>query len=162
MNILTILLLYALIFLVAWYDKRTLDAAEKKTFWVLFPFWAVTIFVANYLGYLLGILAFLPWFPNNFLHTFAWIGIVLTYLFLAVRNQHLVVQFMAFAAFSLVVRYAEYKLFGVWDLDHFLFVFPGTDAFIIGWSFVDGVYPIVTFLVLRLFAKVIPGLISVR
>ena len=157
-KILVVLVVYALVFLVAWYNKKKLDAAEKKTFWVLYFLWSITIFIVNYLGYLIGIFSFLPW-VNNFLHTFVWIGITLSYLFLAVRHEHIVVQFMAFAAFSLVVRVAEYNLFGVWDLDHFLFAFRGTDAYIVGWSAVDGFYPIATFLVLRLFSKWISGLI---
>lgn len=158
-KILVVLVLYAFIFLVVWYDKKKLDAAEKKTFWVFYFFWSITIFIANYLGYLIGVFSFLPWFPNNFLHTFAWIGIVLTWMFLALRHHHVVVQFMAFAGFSLVVRVSEYNLFGVWDLDHFLFVFQGTDAYIIGWSVVDGLYPIAAFLVLHVFRKFISGLI---
>ena len=158
-NVLALLVLYGLIFLIAWYDKKKLDATEKKTFWLFYFFWSITIFIANYVGYLTGIFSFLPWL-NNFLHTFLWIGVVLTYLFLAVRNEHIAVQFMAFALFSLVVRYSEYKLFGVWDHDHFLYTFRGIDAYILGWSFVDGFYPIAAFLVLSLFSKKIDGLIE--
>lgn len=157
-RIIALLLLYGLIFLVAWYDRRTLDAAEKKTFRVFWLFWSVTIFVVNYLGYLIGVFSFLPWL-NNFLHTFVWIGVVLTYLFLAVRREHIVVQFLAFAGFSLAVRYAEHKLFDVWNHDHFLYLFRGTEAYILGWSFIDGFYPIAAFLVLRLLAKGVSGLV---
>ncbi|MGH8621423.1 MAG: hypothetical protein ACRET3_04720, partial [Burkholderiales bacterium] len=146
------------IFLVAWYHKRKPDPVEKKTFWVLWAFWAPTIFVMNFIGYKLGILSFLPWL-NNFLHTFLWIGITLSWLFIAVYREHMVLQFLAFALFSLVVRYAEYNLYGIWELDHFLKVFPGTHAYIVGWSFVDGFYSIVTFLVLRLLSKKVAGLI---
>ncbi len=161
MNILTVLVLYLIVFVVVWYDKRKLDASERKTFLVLYFFWSILIFIANYVGYLLGILSFLPWWPNNFLHTFVWIGVCLTYLFLALRQQHQVVQFMAFASFSLVVRYAEFKIFGVWEMDHFLHVIRGNDAYIIGWSFIDGFFGVVTMLVLKLFSKWIDGLVVV-
>ena len=161
MDIVAILLLYASVLFVAWWHKRKLDAAERKTFLVIYLVWAISIFFINYLGYLVGIFSFLPWFPNNFLHTFVWIGISLTYLFLAIREENIVVQFMAFAVFSLVIRYAEYRIFGVWDGDHFLFAVDGTDAYIIGWSFVDGFYPMATFLLLRLLKKWINGLIDI-
>lgn len=161
MNVVAILVLYALIFLAAWYDKRTLNPAERKTFWVFYFFWSITVFIINYLGYLIGVFSFLPWL-NNFLHTFVWIGITLTWLFLALREKHFIVQFMAFSSLSLVVRYSEYKIFGVWELDHFLFTVQGTDAYIIGWSFIDGFYPLGAFLVLRLFSKRIDGLVAFR
>ena len=154
-----LLILYGLIFLAAWYDKRKLDATERKTFWVFYFFWSITVFIINYLGSLIGVFSFLPWL-NNFLHTFVWIGVVLTWMFLAIRHLHFAVQFMAFALFSLVVRYSEYKLFGVWDHDHFLFAFRGTDAYILGWSFIDGFYPVGAFILLALLRKRVPGLVS--
>ena len=162
MKVLIILFLYIFVFIVAWYDKRKLDASERKTFWLLYFFWSPVIFIANYVGYLLGLFSFLPWWPNNFLHTFVWIGVCLTYLFLSLYKEHMVVQFMAFSLFSLVVRYAEFKIFGVWELDHFLHVFKGNDAYIIGWSFIDGLYSIVTFLVLKILSKWVKGLITHR
>src|SRR5712691_971940 len=151
-RLLAILLLYAAIFLVAWYDKRKLDDAERRTFRLLWLFWSVTIFFANYIGYLVGIFSFLPWL-NNFLHTFVWIGIVLSYLFVSIYKESVVFQFLAFAFLSLAVRYSEYKLFDVWNHDHFLFLFRGNDAYILGWSFVDGFYSIATFLLLKLFSR---------
>ena len=161
MKIVAILILYASVLLVAWWHKRKLDAAERKTFVVIYLVWAISIFFINYLGYVIGVFSYLPWFPNNFLHTFVWIGISLSYLFMAIRKEHIVVQFMAFALFSLVIRYAEYKIFGVWNGDHFLFVVEGVDAYIIGWSYVDGFYSPATFILLRILKKWIPGLIDI-
>jgi len=160
-RLLAILLVYAAIFLVAWYDKKKLDTAERRTFWFLYLFYAVTIFIVNYLGYLVGIFSFLPWL-NSFLHTFVWIGIVLSYLFVAIYKEPIAVQFLAFAFLSLAVRYSEYKLFGVWNHDHFLYLFRGTDAYILGWSFVDGFYSVATFPLLKLVSRKIPGLVPAR
>lgn len=159
-KILATLVLYGLVWLIAWYDKPRLNAAERKTFWLFYFFWSTTIFIVNYLGYLIGIFSFLPWWPNNFLHTFVWIGVSLTWLFLALRESHIVVQFMAFALLSLAIRYAEYNLFGVWDLDNFLRLFKGTNAYIVGWSFVDGFYPVAAFLLLKLCSRWMSGLVG--
>ncbi len=161
MKIVAILILYATVLFIAWWHKRKLDTAERKTFIVIYLMYAISIFFINYLGYVIGVFSYLPWFPNNFLHTFVWIGIVLTYLFMAIRKEHMVVQFMAFAAFSLVIRYAEYKIFGVWDGQGTLYESYGTDAYIALWSYVDGFYSIATFLLLRILKKWIPGLIDI-
>ena len=158
MKYLVILVLYFLVFIVAWFDKRKLDGSERKTFLMLFLVWSVTIFIANYLGYKMGILSFMPW-VNNFLHAFVWIGVCLSYMFLALRKQHIITQFMAYASFSLVIRYTEYKIFGVWEHDNCLNAVQGTDAYIIGWSFIDGGYGIVTILLLKLLSKKIRGLV---
>ena len=160
-NIFAILLLYGLVYFVVWHGRTNkLDQAERKTYGILAAFWGITIFFVNYLGYLIGILGFLPWWPNNVLHAFIWVGLCLPYMFLAIRQEHPVVQFMAYGSFSLVIRYAEYNLFGVWDFDHLLFLFPGTDAYIVGWSFFDGGFGIATTFLLRLFRPHIHGLID--
>lgn len=153
-----LLMLYASVFGVAWYDKRTLDAEERKTFWVLWGIWSVAVLLINYLGALLGVITFIPWL-NNVLHAFVWVGVVLTYLFLAVRHLPIAVQFMAFAFFSLVVRLGEFALFGVWDHPHFLWAFRGTEASLLGWSFVDGFIPLIDLALLAVLRKKVPGLI---
>lgn len=153
-----LLLLYASVFLVAWFDKRTLDAAERKTFVVLWAVWAPAVLLVNYLGAILGAITFIPWL-NNVLHAVVWVGIVLTYLFLAVRHLHIALQFMAFAFFSLIVRLGEFALFGVWDHPHFLWVFRGTEASLLGWSFVDGFIPLIDLALLAVLRSKVPGLI---
>jgi hypothetical protein len=159
-KIFAILMLYGLVFFVVWHARPALDRAERKTYWILAAFWGITIFFVNYLGYLMGILGFLPWWPNNALHAFVWVGLCLPYMFLAIRKEHPVIQFMAYSGFSLVIRYAEYNLFGVWDFGHLLYLFPGTDAYIIGWSFFDGGFGIATTFLLRRFGPHIGGFID--
>ncbi len=139
--------------------KPSLEPAERKTFFTIAGVWAVAVFVANYLLYRAGLMSFLPWL-NNFMHTFLWIGVCLSFLYLGVReDQPMVVQFLVFATFSLIVKYAERMLFGTWDLDHFFHVFRGNFAYILGWSLADGLYPPLTFYGLRLLGRWISGLI---
>jgi len=68
-------------------------------------------------------------------------------------------QFIVFATFSLIVKYAERLLLGSWELDHFFHVFHGNFAYILGWSLADGLYPPLTFYGLRLLGRRVPGLI---
>ena len=79
---------------------------------------------------------------------------------LAVReDQPMVIQCIAFATFSLIVKYAEQLLFGTWELDHFFHVFHGNVAYVLGWSLADALYPPITFYGLRLLGRWVPGLI---
>lgn len=158
-RVLVLLAVYGLVFSVAWFDRRRLDRAERRTFWVLFVAWSVSVPLINYGGYRLGLVGPMPWL-NNLLHGVVWVGVVLTYLFLAVRHLHIAVQFMAFAFFSLVVRYVEYRLFGVWEHPHFLHVFRGTEASLLGWSFVDGFIPLLDLGLLALLRGRVPGLVT--
>ncbi|NIP57423.1 MAG: hypothetical protein GWM92_04390 [Gemmatimonadetes bacterium] len=153
-----LLLLYASVFLVAWYDKRTLDRAERRTFGLLWGIWSVAVVLINYLGSLLGVITFIPWI-NNVLHAGVWVGIVLTYLFLALRRLPIAVQFIAVAFFSLMVRLGEFALFGLWDHPHFLWAFRGTEASLVGWSFVDGFIPLIDLALLAVLRRKVPGLI---
>jgi len=119
--------------------------------------WAVCVFPANYLLYKAGAMSFLPW-VNNFMHSFLWIGFCLSWLYLGVReNQPIVLQIVLFTTFSLIVKYAEQKLFGTWDHDNF-FGIQGNGAYVMGWSLADGTYPVLTLFGLRLAARYIPGL----
>ena len=119
----------------------------------------MSVFIGNYLLYRAGVMSFLPWLAN-FLHTFLWIGGCLSYLYLAVReDQPMVIQCIAFATFSLIVKYAEQLLFGTWELDHFFHVFHGNVAYVLGWSLADALYPPITFYGLRLLGRWVPGLI---
>jgi hypothetical protein len=161
LRVLGVLAFYAGCFVVIRVTKKRVDPVERLTFLAIGGVWAVSVFVANYLLYKAGLLSFLPW-VNNFLHTFIWIGLCLTWLYLGVREtEALWAQALIFGFFSLIVKYAEQKLFGTWDLDHFLFdSLHGNGVYVIGWSIADATYPILTLLVLRVVARRIPGLIA--
>lgn len=155
-----VFLFYAALFIVIRINKKKIEKNEARTFWTIALMWAPTVFVGNYLLYLAGFMSFLPWL-NNFMHTFIWIGGCLTFLFLGLReDQSMFTQFVAFATFSVVVKYAENMLFGTWEHDHFFYVFKGQTAYIMGWSLADGLYPILTLYGLRMLKKFIPGLIA--
>ena len=76
-------------------------------------------------------MSFLPW-VTNFLHTFVWIGICLTIVYIGVREvAPMWAQFLVYFAFSLVVKYAEQALFGTWEHDNF-FGIPSNFAYVLG------------------------------
>jgi hypothetical protein len=157
-RVLVILGFYAALLMVIRAIKPRIEPFERRTALAVGLGWAVPVFVANYLLYKAGLLSYLPW-VTNFMHSFLWIGICLTFLYLGVReNQPMAVQILLFATFSLIVKYAEQLAFGTWDLDHFLHVFDGNFAYVLGWSLADGTYPVITLLVLRLAAGRIPRL----
>ncbi len=154
-----VLMIYAGLFLIIRLVKPSMEPSERKTFFTVGTIWAVAVFIANYLLYRAGLMSLLPW-VNNFMHTFLWIGVCLSFLYLGVReDQPMVVQFVVFATFSLIVKYAERLVFGTWDLNHFFHVFRGNFAYILGWSLADGLYPPLTFYGLRLLGKRMRGLI---
>ena len=59
---------------------------------------------------------------------------------------------------SRVVKYAEQKLFGTWDMGGFFGVLHGNGWYVMGWSPADGTYPVLTLLGVRLAARRIPAL----
>ena len=154
-----VLLIYAALLVIIRIIKPRIEAPELKTALWIGGLWAVSVFAANYLLHLAGFMSFLPWL-NNFMHTFLWIGVCLTFLYLGVRDsQPMWVQIVAFATFSLIVKYAEQMLLGTWEHDHFFHVFKGNFAYVLGWSLADGLYPPITLFGMRAVAKVVPGLI---
>lgn len=158
-RVLGLLCLYAALFVMIRSDRPPVANQERRTLYVIGGTWAVCVFVANYLLFRAGVMSFLPW-VNNFLHTFVWIGVCLSYLYLGVRgSQSLPVQMLLFATFSIIVKYAEQLLFGTWELDHFFHVFHGNFAYVLGWSLADGLYPPLTLYGLRLVARWVPGLV---
>ncbi len=159
-QIFALLLFYGALFVIILTFKKRIDRDERKTFFAIASGWAVSVFIGNYLFHLLGAMSFLPWI-NNFMHPFLWIGICLTFLYLGIREDYsMIVQFIFFATFSLIVKYAEQLLLGTWELDHFFFIAKGNAAYVLGWSILDGLYPPLTFFGLRFFSRWIPGLIS--
>lgn len=157
LRVLGVLAFYVAMFIVIRLSRRRISDFEQRTFLAISIAWAVPVFVANWLLYKAGAMSFLPW-VNNFMHTFLWIGLCLSWLYLGVREtQPLWIQFLLFTTFSLVVKYAEQKLFGTWDHDNF-FGIQGNGAYVMGWSLADGTYPVLTLFGLRLAARYIPGL----
>jgi hypothetical protein len=160
LRVLGVLAFYAAIFLIVQHRfKRRIEPEERKTFLAVAAVWAVSVFVANYLLYLADQMSFLPWI-NNFMHTFIWIGVILAWLYLGIRDDEpMWFQFLVFAFFSLIVKGCEQILFGTWDKDEVFFgLLHGNGAYVMFWSIADGLYPILTLWGLRLAAKRIPGL----
>jgi hypothetical protein len=158
LRVLGVLAFYAAMFLVIRLSRERIEPFEKRTFLAIGLVWAVPVFVANYLLYRAGVMSFLPW-VNNFMHSFAWIGFCLSWLYLGVREtQPMAIQVALFTTFSLVVKYAEQKLFGTWDLDHFFHVLHGNGWYVMGWSLADGTYPLLTLLGVRIAARRLPEL----
>lgn len=162
LKILGILSLYlALYIVIRALKKHQTDPGERKTFLVTGPLWASLVFVGNYGFYRMGIMSFIPWFLN-FQHTFIWIFLCLTPLYLNTRTtQPFWVQVILFSVFSFIVKYAEQMLFGIWELNHFMFVFKGNFAYVLGWSLMDGLYPWITNTGLRIIGRFVPGLVLV-
>lgn len=153
------ILLYAALVVVFPVASRRIAGADRRTAVAIGGAWAVSVFVANYLLYKAGVMSFLPW-VNNFLHTFVWIGICLTILYMGTRErERLPVLFVYFATFSIIVKYGEQLLFGTWDHDHFFFEFlAGNWVYVLGWSLADGLYPVLTLYGVRLAARFVPRL----
>lgn len=160
LRVLAVLLFYAALLVIIRLINPRVEAAERRTFAAIGLAWAVAVFPANYGLYKADLMSYLPW-VTNFMHSFLWIGICLSWLYLGVRGRHsMLTLFIVFATFSLVVKYAEQIVFGTWDLDNF-FGIDGNGAYVIGWSLADGTYPILTLYGLRLAARWIPGLIAI-
>lgn len=160
LRVLAMLLFYAALLTIVRVIKPSIEPEERRTAVAIGLTWAVPVFVANYLLYKADLMSFLPW-VTNFMHTFLWIGIVLTFLYLGVRsNQSMFTQIVLFTTFSLIVKYAEQIVFGTWDQDNFFHVIDGNGAYILGWSLADGTYPVLTLYGLRIASRWIPGLIA--
>lgn len=152
-----LLLFYAALFLVMRYGHRTVEPAFRRTRLVLGLGWAIGTFVANYVLYRVGVMSFLPWL-NNGLHTFVWIGICLSFLYAGAHRRPFLEQFALFAIFSFLVKAAEHALLGTWEHDNF-FGIPGNAAYILGWSLMDGLYPVVSVLGLSIASRFVRGLV---
>lgn len=157
---LLVLLLYAGLWVAMRQASPRLDPAFHRSFWVLYVVWAVGIFAANYLFYRLGIMSFIPWL-NNFIHAFIWIGLCLGFLYGISYKRPLWEQFVLFTVYSLVVKFAENKILGTWEFDRFFFI-EGNQAYILGWSLVDALYPIGSFFVLLIAARFITAIVVPR
>ena len=151
-----VLLVYALLSVVMLGDGLRLELNFRSTFATLYVGWVGCVFPGNYLFYKLGFMSFLPW-VNNFAHCFLWIGLCLGFFYSKTYRLPLPQQFVVFAVLSFAVKYAENQLLGTWQLDHFFFV-PGHFSYLVGWSLMDGLYPVISVFGLRLLTQWIPGL----
>ncbi len=152
-----VLAVYAALFLLMLHGMPEVELNFRRSFWVLYIGWVGLVFPGNYLCYRLGVMSFLPWL-NNALHCFVWIGLCLGFLYSTVRRESLALQCGKFAIYSFIVKLAENRLLGTWELDHFFFI-PGNWAYLIGWSLIDGAYPLISAVGLRWLSAVIPGLV---
>lgn len=158
LRVLAVLLFYAALLTIIRTIKPRILPEERRTAVAIGLAWAGPVFIANYLLYRADLMSFLPW-VTNFMHTFLWIGICLTFLYLGVRTEHsMLTQVILFTTFSLIVKYAEQIVFGTWDQDNFLHVIDGNGAYVLGWSLADGTYPIITLWGLRFASRWISGL----
>jgi hypothetical protein len=155
LDYLLVLLIYFAVFILIRYPHPRIELNFKINFIVLFMFWSVAMFAGNYLFYLLGAMSFLPWL-NNFIHTFLWVGFCLTFLYAGVYKHNIIEQFLLFAIFSFIIKVFENIILGTWEKDPYFF-FHGKYAYIIIMSLVDGFYPIISVIVLKLSSMLIRG-----
>ena len=152
-----LLLAYASLFVVIRYANDRVELNFRRTYWILFFGWGTATFLANYGLYRAGWMSFLPW-ANNFLHTFVWIGLCLGFLYAGAYRRPWWEKFLLFAVFSFLVKAAERLILGTWELPYFFFI-PGNLAYLIGWSLLDGLYPVLSELGLRVIARFARGVV---
>ena len=156
-NYLIVLLLYVALFMVMRHAKPAVELNFRRTYWVLYFGWSISVFFGNYLFFKLDIMSFLPWL-NNFIHTFIWIGFCLGFLYAGSYQKPFWEQFILFTVFSFIVKTIEHDVLGTWELEYF-FTIPGNRAYIVGWSVMDGLYPIISVMGLKIVAKFTRGII---
>ena len=155
LDYLGVLGIYLLLFICIRAAWPRIELYWRTNYKVLFVFWFIAMFTGNYFFYLLGVMSFLPWL-NNFLHTFLWIGFVLTWLYSGIHRNNIIEQFILFAGYSFIVKMAENMMLGSWEKDPFYFL-SGKYAYLIVMSIVDGFYAIISPIVLKLSSKFVPG-----
>lgn len=152
-----VLLVYAGLFVLIRYGHEYVELNFRRTYWILFVGWGIATFLANYGLYRLGAMSFLPWL-NNLFHTFVWIGLCLGFLYAGAYRRPALEQFALFAIYSFIVKVAEHQILGTWEHDHFFFI-KGNEAYVIGWSLLDGLYPALSSVCLRVIGRFVPGVI---
>ncbi len=146
-----VLAAYAMLFVLMRHANQRIELSFRASFTYLLVGWSLGTFIANYLLFRAGVMSFLPWL-NNFFHTFVWIGLCLGFLYAGAYRKPFFEQFALFAIYSLIVKIAEHALLGTWEHDNF-FGIPGNAAYIIGWSLMDGLYPVVSMVGLRIVSR---------
>jgi hypothetical protein len=155
-----VLFVYFCLFLIMRYANPRIELNFRRTFWTLFFGWGIGVFIANYVLFRVGVMSFMQWL-NNFWHTVPWIGLCLGFMFAEAHKRPLWEQFALFAIFSFIVKWAELTLLGTWEHGHF-FGINGNIAYITGWSLMDGLYPVVSVVGLKLVSGFISGLVVPR
>lgn len=156
-----VLLVYAGLFVAMRQVSPRIEPEFKRSFVILLVVWAVGVFIADYVFYLLGIMSFMPWL-NTFIHAFIWIGLCLGFLYsVSYGKRPLWELLVLFAVYSFVIKVTEHGVLGTWEFDHFFFI-DGNLAYIVGWSLVDALYPVGSALVLALAARLTQGIIVPR
>lgn len=148
---LLVLLMYGLMYLLIRYPKPTLELNYKANFFFLVLFWAFLLFTGNYLFYRLGVMAFLPWL-NNLLHSFIWVGFCLAWLYYCVHERPMWEQFVLFTFTSFLIKIAEHTILGTWSMDSY-FGIQSPYAYIVAMSVVDGFYPVLSALLIKVLSK---------
>lgn len=146
-----VLLVYGLMLLLIRYPRPAIELNYRSNFIFLWLFWGGLMFVGNYLGYRLGVMAFLPWL-NNFLHSFVWVGLCLAWLYYGAHERPLWEQFILFAFTSFIVKVTEKMLLGTWSMDSYLGI-QHPYAYLIAMSLVDGFYPVISGMLLKALGK---------
>ena len=137
-----VILIYAFMYLLIRYPKPHLELNYKANFLVLYLFWSILMFVGNYLFYLPGFMAYLPWL-NNLLHSFIWVGFCLGWLFYTTQERPVLEQVALFAFTSFIIKMSEYMILGTWNKPGYLGI-ESPYAYIIAMSIVDGCYPLIS------------------
>lgn len=151
-----VLAVYACLFIVIRQASPAVELNFRRRFWFLYFGWSVSVFIANFLLFLGGFMSFLPWFNNAF-HTFIWIGLCLGLVYSGSHTKPFWEQFILFAFLSFIVKWTEREILGTWEHDHFFFI-QGNMSYIIGWSLMDGLYPVISKTGIRLASRFMPGL----
>jgi hypothetical protein len=148
---LLVLIVYALMFLLIRYPKPVIELNYRGTFKFLAALWIFLMFTGNYLFFRLGLMSFLPWL-NNFIHSFLWIGVCLTWLYYCTHERPSWEQFIHFSFTSFIIKMTEHLVLGSWSRDSY----AGIDhplAYLIAMSLVDGFYPLISKFVLAWASK---------
>lgn len=153
---LLVLLIYGLMFVIMRYANKKVELNFEKSYWLLFVFWSVSMFIGNYIFNLLGFMSFLPWL-NNFIHSFVWVGLCLGFLYAGCYKRDWYEQFLLAAIFSFIVKVFENLILGTWEKSDFL-CFDGKYYYIIAMSLVDGFYPVISKFILTFVSKFYKGI----
>jgi hypothetical protein len=160
LDYLLVLLTYIGIYIVMRQTAPRIERDFIKSYLILAGVGSVTAFVGNYVLYLLGFMSFLPWL-NNFIHAFLWIGLALPFLYAVSHRRPLWEQFVLFAIYSFVIKLAENKILGTWEMDRF-FSIEGNVAYLMGWSLFDAAYPVGALVMLWVASRFTSGVVVPR
>ncbi|MBC8144630.1 MAG: hypothetical protein H7X80_03530 [bacterium] len=142
-----LLLIYVAMYVLIRYGTRRVELNFHRSRWIVAATWGIGIFIGNYVCYILGIMSFLPWL-NNAMHSFIWIGICLSFLYAGCHRLPLWEQMALYSIVSFIIKVAEALLLGTWEMQNF-FGIEGPWAYIIGWSLMDSLYPIISVMILK-------------